>query len=579
VKFWWLTDTRRLGIEKRAVEELAAREEWFTLDRWYADAFRLSAAGTITAHSHQYPIRLIYPDQFPEVPAWVEPQEDVQWSRHQHGSGGALCLELRPDNWVPSATGADVLRSAYNLLRTEDPLGGGKDQVPSAHSIGQVQRYDWGINPVLIGQACRDRILTGTATDVKALRWFTADDVWPILIHDAEDRVSPRRPPVGGFQSLSYEILAVVADNAPPEGEVDRTNLLAATGFGALVTAGLGGESSSVVLFRGGGELAAFHLLPDKEPFRRNVYVLPDESGVRSNRTKEAEAKSVAIVGAGSVGSKIAESLARSGISRFTLVDGDIMLPANLERHALDWRDVGFRKANGVKRRVLSIVPGAEIIVVDANLNWQRSAKVHARQVEAIADCGMIVDATGDPATSLFLGAVAHANGLPFVSIQVFEGGLGALIATSLPDRDPPYAYGRAAYQAYCEKLNVKPPEPGPRRYEALAGDGTPVVADDAAVAMTAGHAARVILDILDGKPAPVDEAWLLLGYAKGWLFAKGHGHNIFLEIGPAIDQPAPADDPEARDFAIQVFKEWVSEAKDSAQSASETEGSAPASG
>ncbi len=43
----------------------------------------------------------------------------------------------------------------------------------------------------------------------------------------------------------------------------------------------------------------------------------------------------VAIVGIGSVGSKIAVSLARSGVRNFVLVDDDILAPQNLVRHQL----------------------------------------------------------------------------------------------------------------------------------------------------------------------------------------------------------------------------------------------------
>ncbi|WP_206209012.1 hypothetical protein, partial [Vogesella mureinivorans] len=156
---------------------------------------------------------------------------------------------------------------------------------------------------------------------------------------------------------------------------------------------------------------------------------------------------------------------------------------------------------------------------VDQNLNWQRSAKMHAWQVALLADCDVIVDATGDAATALFLGAVADANVRTFVSAEVFEGGIGALVATSLPDRDPPFVAGRAAFLGWCDAQGAKAPEPGPRRYEALAEDGMPIVADDAAVTITAGHTARIVLDIIDGRPAPVSGAWLLLGFAKAWLF------------------------------------------------------------
>ena len=560
MKFWWLTDTHRLGAERRAVEALARDEGWFDLDRWCFHDGRLAAMGVIIAHGERYPVRLVYPDQFPEVPAWVEPQEDVRWTTHQYGSGGTLCLELRPDNWVVSATGADVLRSAHNLLVIENPVGQGGTRAPSAHHVGEIQAYDWGANPVLISAGCHERVRSGDATELKALRWMAADDVWPILVHDAQDRTSPDRPPGMDLNTWRFEVPVYVSRSVAPAVTPDRVGLAEAGGFDPEMGEQVADPAAALVLFAGGRELAAFHLLAEGDPHRRHVFVLPDEGGIRSGRTAEAGGKRVAVVGAGSVGSKLAESLLRSGISRLTVVDGDVLLPGNLERHALDWRDVGFRKVHGLKRRLLHIAPGADVIVVDDNLNWQRSARTHAWQVASIADCDMIVDATGDPATALFLGAVANANGRPFVSVEVFEGGIGGLIATCLPERDPPFALARAAFLAWCDEQGVKPPEPGPRRYEALAEGGTPVVADDAAVTMTAGHAARVVLDILDGRPAPITSAWLLLGYAKRWLF-DGHGHTIRLSVGERGEPGPSRDDPDAKAFALELFKDWLREA------------------
>lgn len=559
MKFWWLTDTPRLGAERRAVEALAATEGWFELDAWRFHEGKLCAEGLIVAHAQRYAVRLVYPDQFPEVPAWVEPQEDARWTSHQYGAG-TLCLQLRPDNWVPSATGADVLRSAYDLLVIEDPLGDGGERAPSAHQVGEIQAYDWGANPVLIGAGCRERLLGGRSTDLKGLRWMAADEVWPILLHDEEDRQLPRRPPGADINSWRFEIPVIVTSAVPPPSPPDRAALIEAGGF-APETAAFLASSNALVVFHDDGELTAYHLLAEGDPHRRRVFVLPEEAGLRSGRTSEAAAKQIAIVGAGSLGSKVAESLLRSGVTRLTLVDGDVLLPANLERHALDWRDVGFRKVHGVKRRLLGIAPGADITVVDQNLNWQRSARTHAWQIASVADCDVILDATGDAATALFLGAVADANGRAFVSAEVFEGGIGALVATSLPVRDPPFAAGRAAFLAWCDAQGVRAPEPGPRSYEALAEDGAPIVADDAAVTTTAGHAARIVLDIIDGRPPPVSAAWLLLGYRNAWLF-DGHGHTIRLSVGERAPVEAPAEDGEAKAFVMALVKDWLGEGK-----------------
>lgn len=559
MKAWWLENTARLGAEKRGVEALVS-EGWFRLTRWHMHEFRLAADGIINARGAEYPVRLIYPDQFPSVPAWVEPQDpEAKWSSHQYGKGGVLCLELRPDNWSPSATGADVLRSARNLLETENPLGEGEQgKVQSAHSVGNIQAYDWGQNPVLIGIGCFIRILKGEAQDVRAIRWLSEDKVWPILVSDAEDRERPQRPPGFDFGSLRAELPVVIARGAIPEPvPEDRAGLASALGIS------IDGEDSSgaVVVVVAEDDAAAFHSASPENVFRRKWILLPDTSGVRSGRTATATRKKVAIVGAGSVGSKLAETLLRSGIHNIVVVDGDVLLPDNLERNSLDWRDVGFRKANAVKRRLLHIVPGANIRAIAGNLNWQRSAEVQAEYVGAIAECDLIIDATGDVPTALTLGAIAAENEKPFVSAQVFEGGLGCVVSRSLPGRDPPFVDGRARHLAFCEQENVQPPKSGQRRYEAFTGEGQPIVADDAAVTIAVGHAARVALDILDGCVGADEGAWLLIGFKAGWLF-KHHGHTISLDTGTPTEAPPPEHDGEAYAFALALAKEALNAAK-----------------
>lgn len=52
----------------------------------------------------------------------------------------------------------------------------------------------------------------------------------------------------------------------------------------------------------------------------------------------------VGVVGCGSLGLKIAAVLARSGVRRFTLVDDDILLPANLTWNELAAAAIGVHK-------------------------------------------------------------------------------------------------------------------------------------------------------------------------------------------------------------------------------------------
>lgn len=557
---WCQTNLSRLRSEREAVEALASEEPWFRLERWLFHEGRLCAEGVITAHGYEYAVRLVYPDPFPLVPAWVEPQSDARWSTHQYGTG-LLCLPLRPETWIAKATGADVLRGAYDLFIIENPLGEGGSRAPSGPIVGELQAYGWLGEPVLIGRGCLDRIRQGNSVDMKAITWLPADTVWPILLQDADDRRALRRPSEPDVLSLQGHKSVVVSVTPGPWTATDRDALLSAGQFTPETAAFVTESTSGLVLYAGDGAPRAFELQSEGALRRREVFVLPEQAGVRSGRDSASESKRVAIVGAGSVGSKIAESLVRSGLTRLMLVDGDVMLPDNLERHVLDWRDVGFRKVHALRRQLLRIVPGADITVHAGNLNWQRSARTHASLVSDLASSDVIVDATGDAATSLFLGAVADAHSCALVSVAVFDGGVGARIATCLPERDPPFAIGREAFLTWCDQQGGKPPEPSPRPYDALTDDGTPLVADDAAVTATAAHAARVILDILDGDPPPVEAAWLLLGYRKAWVFG-GHGCNIHLNVGLRSAPTPEADDPETRAFVQRLMEDDCGEAQ-----------------
>jgi len=562
---WWLSDWTRLATERAAVDALATREDWFTLTRWTVHEFRLAVEGVITAHGATYPVRLVYPDLFPNVPAWVEPQDETtRWSGHQYGAGGALCLELRPDNWQANATGADVLQSAFNLLYRENPLGAGeKGTVPSAHAVGEVQSYGWYAQPAMIGVGCVNRLIAGEVEDFRAVWWLTGSGVRPVLLFDRHDEMHGGYPTSTDLLSLRVvRPVHVTTMNAPLPQPADRSAL--ARELGASFD-GVSDDQLVVVLaITPDREHARVYVSPNVRTVEvRSWVVLPDDAGQRAGRTATREQGRVTVVGVGSVGSNVAELLVRSGVRRLVLVDGDVLLPGNLERHTLDWRDVGARKAEAVRQRLIHIAPDLEVTVITSNLNWQRSAQTYAKDVEMVASGDVIVNATGDVPTGLLLGALAAQHDKAFVSVEVFEGGLGCLTARFMPGRDPTFVEGRAAYEAYCDEQMVMPPTSGPRDYEALTFGGAPVQADAAAVAAAAAQAARITLDVLDDCVEPTTAPWILTGFRSGWLFER-QGESIALDI-PIPSRPEPTDlNPELVAWATALAKEAVDAARTS---------------
>lgn len=81
-------------------------------------------------------------------------------------------------------------------------------------------------------------------------------------------------------------------------------------------------------------------------------------TGVVSTSVRE---KTVALVGLGALGSKVAELLAQAGVGVFRLADGDWLTTGNVSRHIGGLRDFGTRKTRVVGKRILDINPSLQI--------------------------------------------------------------------------------------------------------------------------------------------------------------------------------------------------------------------------
>lgn len=229
--------------------------------------------------------------------------------------------------------------------------------------------------------------------------------------------------------------------------------------------------------------------------------------------------KSLGIVGLGSVGSKIAVSLARMGVRRFYFIDHDIFLSENIVRHALDWNSVGDHKVDGVREEVERLGVDFDVEVSRLHLTGQESTAAVSGALDKLGRCDLLIDATADPGVFNLLSAVASAYQKSMVWLQVYGGGLGGLIARSRPGRDPSPQTMRAAYLDYCDDF----PAPELRtktEYVTENGGGEVVVASDADVAIIAHHAARFVADTLSESDASVyPYSMYLIGLAKWWVF------------------------------------------------------------
>ncbi len=133
----------------------------------------------------------------------------------------------------------------------------------------------------------------------------------------------------------------------------------------------------------------------------------------------------VAIIGAGGLGGWIIEGLARMGVGRLTVIDGDIFEDNNLNRQALCWESsLGKSKAVAAAERVAQLNAAVQ---VNALHTWATAENLP----DLLVGAQVVVDALDKLTTRLMLQEVCARLGLPLVHGAI--GGYIGQVTTILP--------------------------------------------------------------------------------------------------------------------------------------------------
>jgi molybdopterin/thiamine biosynthesis adenylyltransferase len=131
------------------------------------------------------------------------------------------------------------------------------------------------------------------------------------------------------------------------------------------------------------------------------------------------------VVGAGGLGGGVIQALARAGVGRLTVCDGDVFEESNLNRQVLARLDrLGVAKAACAAEEVALICPAAEVRVVEAWMDAD-NLPVLLEGVDLALDC-----LDGLPARYLLDGAARRA-GVSYLHGAV--GGLEGFVMTVAP--------------------------------------------------------------------------------------------------------------------------------------------------
>jgi adenylyltransferase/sulfurtransferase len=146
--------------------------------------------------------------------------------------------------------------------------------------------------------------------------------------------------------------------------------------------------------------------------------VLPQVGGVGQNKLKKA---SVALVGAGGIGSAIVPALAGAGIGRMTIIDDDVVELANLHRQPLFAEaDAGRPKADRAAAFARNLNGFVEAQPVRARIDAGNAPQL-------LAGHDMVIDGSDNFATRLAVSDACVALGIPLVSAAAiqFQGQVG----------------------------------------------------------------------------------------------------------------------------------------------------------
>jgi hypothetical protein len=559
---WYLENLQRSRSEREALEALAASVTWLTPIGWSVDGdLRLVWDADIATPAGNRPVSLRYPNHFPYSPPLVLPRGDTtRWSKHQYGPGGELCLEYGPDNWRRELTGADMITSAHRLLEGEQPTPDQTAEVASRHqtTLGQDLRNTF--SRLLVTRnlvSALDQVPENVLLCANTIGMYHGDSfvhvVSSIAFADGqvwrEDR--PESDSLGFDRPIA--LLRWPKGSAPPSRE-SLSKFRAALAERNMELP----QVKYAIMVRGSRIRVYFLNEEDDSLFETSIIpAQPFSPRLDEKHAKLADRK-VGIVGCGSLGSKVAVSLARAGIGKFLLIDDDILLPDNLVRNDLDWREVGTHKADSVARKVQLVNPKAERAVRKHRLGGQEASGSIETLIEYLGTCDLIIDATADAAVFNYLSAAVGIGKKPLVWAEIFGGGFGGLVARHRPSLEPDPATMRRVIENWCAE-NGQPIERAARSYG--GGPSAPAIADDADVTVIAGHAARMAIDLLIPRERSIfPHSVYLIGLADGWIFGQPfETHPI--DVGKPLAQPEETIDEEAANAELsrirRLFEEY----------------------
>ncbi len=137
----------------------------------------------------------------------------------------------------------------------------------------------------------------------------------------------------------------------------------------------------------------------------------------RGSLSEASQSSKVLIIGAGAIGSILAEQLVRAGQHNMTIMDRDILTTGNLVRHTLTMEDIGKNKAQALAERLANTSPHAQIQHIKKNFPLTEQD-----EIDMINTHDVILDCTGENDVIYHISKFNWASSKTFISVSLGYG-------------------------------------------------------------------------------------------------------------------------------------------------------------
>ena len=169
--------------------------------------------------------------------------------------------------------------------------------------------------------------------------------------------------------------------------------------------------------------------------------------------------KRVAVFGLGSVGSLIAVELAKSGVSKFDLIDFDRIEVGNVVRHHCGISDVGRLKVDAMFDAVLEKNPFADIRVWPLRVDWEQYEVVE----EIVGKADLVIIATDNQRSRLVINKAGVKAGKVCIAGGAYRRAYGGQVLRIRPGQS-------CCYQCFMMLLPERAEDQGVSKEEQAVG-------------------------------------------------------------------------------------------------------------